>query len=167
MKPWSYGLKPRRVNNSVTTPVLPIEPMKAKASGTPPVLASTPQALVTSRRNSRLGRPDEGDRADEPDDPGEYGRHCGQLEARDVVVQVGLARIEDRREVGERQAAGVVAERLDHHRGGGDDQEQPDKDEKWGDADDGQQASRRCPGGVTLSRRATAPKRFGSGATAD
>ena len=31
--------------------------MKANASGTPPVLASTPQALETSRRSSRFGDP--------------------------------------------------------------------------------------------------------------
>ena len=116
--------------------------MKAKASGTPPVLASTPHALATSRRNSRLGDPPSATVPTSPITPARAAEMAGELEARDVVVQVRLARVKDASDdVGERQAAGVVAERLDHHRGGGHDQEQRHKDEERGDADDGEQAS--------------------------
>lgn len=37
------------------TPLLPIDARKANASGTPPVFASTPQAVDTSCRMVRLG----------------------------------------------------------------------------------------------------------------
>ena len=54
-KPCSYGFSPIAVSHPVTSPVEPRVAMNRKASGTPPKLANTPDAVITTRR-SRLPR---------------------------------------------------------------------------------------------------------------
>jgi hypothetical protein len=53
VNPWSYGLKPRRVRNAVTTPIVPAVAMKANASGMPAKLAATPEKVVIAVRTNR------------------------------------------------------------------------------------------------------------------
>ena len=57
MKPWAYGSKPRLVSHWLTSPLEPRVAMNRKASGTPPKLANTPDAVITTRRRAAPPRP--------------------------------------------------------------------------------------------------------------
>ena len=47
-----YGFRPMSVSHAVTMPVEPSVAMNRNASGTPPKLANTPEAVITHRRST-------------------------------------------------------------------------------------------------------------------
>jgi hypothetical protein len=69
------------LSQPATSPVVPSVAMNRKASGTPPKLANTPEAVITTwRRIAALGREDRvGDQ--QPEDPRHDGGDHGQLDA--------------------------------------------------------------------------------------
>ena len=78
------------VSSAVITPALPMVAMKAKASGIPPKLASTPEAVSTSRRSSRSAPgPQDRHRQGQPEDGAEHGGDHRQLQAAQVRPPVG------------------------------------------------------------------------------
>ena len=52
LNPFSYGFRPMSVSHWVTMPVEPSVAMNRNASGTPPKLANTPEAVITQRRST-------------------------------------------------------------------------------------------------------------------
>ena len=52
LKPWLYGLNPRSVSHWVASPLEPSVAMNRKASGTPPKLANTPEAVIATWRRT-------------------------------------------------------------------------------------------------------------------